>query len=213
MNRRSKSSGRWLREHHSDRFVREARQQGLRSRAAFKLEELAAGLVRPGQAVVDLGCWPGGWLQVSAGLVGPSGRVVGVDLAEMTPLGLAQVRFVRGDLADAETRASLRRELGRPANVLLSDMAPKLSGIRDRDLARSQDLVRLAFDVAGELLAPGGAVICKLFMGAGFEELLAEIRPSFDKTTIRHAQATRRSSAELYLLGKGYRRASVVSGK
>lgn len=188
-----------------DAYYRRAKSDGLRSRAAFKLDDLARGLVRPGDRVVDLGCWPGGWLQVAARIVGPGGRVVGVDLVELPPLGLENVRTIVGDASDPRVRDAIRGELGGPADVVLSDMAPKLTGIRDRDQARAEEIAETAIAIARDLLRPGGHFVCKVFMGPGFERLVSEVRSSFETSATRRPDASRKGSSELYLVGRGFR--------
>jgi 23S rRNA (uridine2552-2'-O)-methyltransferase len=188
-----------------DSYHRRAKSEGLRSRAAFKLDDLARGLVRPGDRVVDLGCWPGGWLQVASRIVGAGGRVVGVDLVEIPPLGLANVHTLVGDAADPIVREAIRDELGGPADVVLSDMAPKLTGIRDRDQARAEEVADTAIAIARELLRPGGHFVCKVFMGPGFERLVSELRSSFQTSATRRPDASRKGSSELYLVGRGFR--------
>jgi 23S rRNA (uridine2552-2'-O)-methyltransferase len=187
-----------------DSFYRKAKAAGLRSRAAFKLEDLGRGLIRPGARVLDLGSWPGGWLQIARRLAGERGRVVGVDLRETAAIPGASL--VQGDAADPAVRAKVRALLGGPADVVLSDMAPKLTGIPDRDEARSTELVRLALAVARELLRPGGAFLCKLFMNADYETIRAEARESFDEVSATRSEATRKGSAEMYLIARGLSR-------
>jgi 23S rRNA (uridine2552-2'-O)-methyltransferase len=188
-----------------DSYYRRAKANNMRSRAAFKLDELARGLIKPGDRVVDLGCWPGGWLQIASRIVGPRGRVVGVDLDEPQILRLENLRVVVGDAFAQETRAAIRRELEGPADVVLSDMAPKLTGIRDTDQARAEELALHAIDVAGELLRPGGNFVCKVFMGPSYERIVSEVRSSFQTTATRRPDASRRGSSELYLVAKGFK--------
>lgn len=189
-----------------DGFYRKAKATGLRSRAAFKIEELARGLVHPGDCVVDLGAWPGGWLQIVSRLVGPQGRAVGVDLVKIDPLGLPNVRVVQGDVSDPAIVGRISEALGGAADVVLSDMAPKLSGIRDRDRARAEDLAWLALDVARKLLHPGGGFLCKLFMGPDLRPFLDEVRRDFETVTTTRPEASRKGSAEIYLAARGLRR-------
>jgi 23S rRNA (uridine2552-2'-O)-methyltransferase len=196
-----------------DSYHRRAKSEGLRSRAAFKLDDLARGLVRPGDRVVDLGCWPGGWLQVASRIVGPGGRVVGVDLVEIPPLGLANVRTIVGDASDPIVRQGIRDDLGGPADVVLSDMAPKLTGIRDRDQARAEEVADAAIAIARELLRPGGHFVCKVFMGPGFERLVSEVRSSFQTSATRRPDASRKGSSELYLVGRGFRAADTATSR
>lgn len=199
------SSKRWLAEHHQDTFVRAARQRGLRSRAAFKLEEIDARdrLLKPGLTVVDLGAAPGGWSQVAAPRVGPTGCVVATDILPMAPV--PGVIFVQGDFTDPEIEAALLERLGEAAvDLVMSDMAPNLSGIKAVDDARSALLAELAVDTAAKLLKPGGAFLCKLFQGAGTDALLRQLRLQFAETLIRKPEASRARSREFYVLAKGF---------
>jgi 23S rRNA (uridine2552-2'-O)-methyltransferase len=186
-----------------DRFYRRAKAEGLRSRAAFKLEDLGAELISPGDRVVDLGAWPGGWLQVAARHAGRDGIIVGVDLAEVPPLGLANVRVVRGDVRDPEIQRAVDAAVGGEADVVLSDLAPKLSGIRDRDQALAEELGRAALATALRLLRPGGGFVCKVFMGSGHAAFVAEVRRAFDRVTVTKPEATRARSSELYVVARG----------
>ncbi len=188
-----------------DRYYRKAKAEGLRSRAAFKLEDLDRQLLRAGDRVLDLGCWPGGWLQVAAKAVGPKGRVVGIDLKPCDPVGHAHVTVLRGDVTAAADVDRAIAALGGPADVLLSDMAPALTGIRDRDEARSADLVRAALGVAERALRPGGSLLCKVFMSSEHAALLAEARLRFEDVHSTRSQATRKGSAELYWIARGFR--------
>ena len=188
-----------------DRFYRKAKAAGLRSRAAFKIEELGRGLVRAGDRVLDLGAWPGGWLQITSRLVGPRGLAVGVDLVKIQPLGFPNVRVIQGDVSDLATLDDIRSALGGEADVVLSDMAPKLSGIRDRDQARAEELARLALDVARQVLRPGGGFLCKLFMSPGLHPLLDEVKRNFEEASTVRPEASRKGSAELYLIARGLR--------
>ena len=188
-----------------DSYYRRAKTNGMRSRAAFKLDELARGLIKPGDRVVDLGCWPGGWLQIASRIVGARGRVVGVDLAEPEVLGPDNVRLVIGDITNADLRAALDRELDGPADVVLSDLAPKLTGIRDTDQARAEELALQALQIAHDLLRPGGSFLCKVFMGPGYEGIVSRVRQYFETTATRRPDATRKGSSELYLVARGFR--------
>jgi 23S rRNA (uridine2552-2'-O)-methyltransferase len=185
-----------------DAFYRKAKQQNLRARSAFKLEEIQTRwrLVRPGDAVVDLGAAPGGFLQVMADVVGPKGRIVGVDLDRIRPMG-GVVETIAGDVMAPELLEQLRQALGRPANVVASDLAPKTSGIRDRDEARSVALARRAFELALQLLAPGGHFIAKVFMGDEFETFRDELKGEFKDVRILRPEATRARSREAYVVG------------
>ena len=190
-----------------DAYYRRAKSEGYRSRAAYKLIELNARhrLMRPGDRVVDLGAWPGGWTQVAAECVGEKGRVAAVDLVALDALPQAWVHLFRADLRDENVRRQIVEALGGKADVVLSDMAPKLSGIRDRDEAMASDLARLALEVARELLRPGGKFLLKLFDSSETKELVAEIRKSFSSVSSFRPEATRTGSAELYALASGFR--------
>ncbi len=188
-----------------DRLYRKAKAEGLRSRAAFKLEDLDRGLLRAGDRVLDLGCWPGGWLQVAARRVGDGGRVVGVDLRKLAPALAANVRVIQGDVADEATVEVIARALEGPADVVLSDLSPALSGIRDRDAARAGELVHLALRVADRVLRTGGSFVCKVFMNSQYGEVRAAIARRFNDVSATRSQATRKGSAELYVIARGFR--------
>jgi 23S rRNA (uridine2552-2'-O)-methyltransferase len=194
-----------------DHLYRKAKAQGLRSRAAFKLEDLDRGLLGPGHRVIDLGCWPGGWLQVASRRVGAGGRVVGVDARAMAPLALENVRVVHGDVRGDEVIEEAGRELGGPADVVLSDMSPSLTGIRDRDQAAASELVRRALAVASRLLRPGGSLVCKIFMNSDYRELRDAVSRRFETVSTTRSDATRKGSAELYLVARGFRGRSYLS--
>jgi 23S rRNA (uridine2552-2'-O)-methyltransferase len=204
---RSKTSKAWLREHVSDVYVQRARHEGYRSRAAYKLQEIARSdrLITPGMTVVDLGAAPGGWSQVAIERVGPKGRVIAVDLLEMQPV--RAVVFVRGDFRDAATVARLEAELEvAPVDLVLSDMAPNISGISMSDQARVMQLAELALDFAVKWLKPEGNFLVKAFQGAGFPELREAMRRDFRQVLTRKPRASRGRSSEIYLLGKGLTR-------
>ena len=189
-----------------DAFYKKAKQAGYRSRAAYKLFELSHnfGLLRAGQRVIDLGAWPGGWLQVAAELVGPRGRVVGIDLVPIDPLKTGNVTVVQGDATDPDQQRRLLSLLDGPADILLSDMAPKLSGVRERDEAQAQELSRAAVACATRLLRPGGSLLLKAFMDSGYPALLAALRASFATVKTTKPQATRKGSAETYIIASGF---------
>ena len=193
-----------MQEHVTDPYVRKAQAEGMRSRAAYKLQQLAERdhLLKPGMVVVDLGAAPGGWSQVAGRIVGSEGRVVGVDLLDMLPL--PGVRFVQGDFGDEAVLAEVQRLLdGRPVDLVLSDMAPNISGVASVDQARSIGLAELALDFAINHLKPQGNFLVKVFQGSGFEQLVAELRRSFVQVMIRKPEASRSRSSEVYLVGKG----------
>jgi len=196
----------WIREHVADAYVKRARAEGMRSRAAYKLDEIAQRdrLLAPGMIVVDLGAAPGGWSQVAAGRVGARGRVIALDTLEMR--GLAGVTFIRGDFYDTTAVETLERALGGDkADLVLSDMAPNLSGIAASDQARALDLAELALDFALKHLKPQGNFLVKLFQGAGFESFLKTLRGCFATVAVRKPGASRSRSREVYLVGKGLR--------
>lgn len=204
---RSKTSRAWMQEHVSDRYVRKAKEEGYRSRAAFKLRQLAGQdrLIQPGMTVVDLGAAPGGWSQVAAEMTGPKGRVVAVDILPMAPL--PGVEFLQGDFREAETLERLERALGdRPVDLVLSDMSPNISGIGMVDQARAAHLAELALQFALERLKPGGSLLVKTFQGEGFAEVREQMRRSFARVLARKPDASRSRSPEMYLLGSDARR-------
>lgn len=193
----------WLREHASDRFVQRAKAEGWRSRAVFKLEEIdrRERLLRPGQLCIDLGAAPGAWSQYARRRVGREGRVLAIDLIAMAEV--PGVEFIQGDFREEEVlRALLERVPERGADVILSDMAPSLSGIDAVDQPRSMHLAELALDLAGRVLKPRGSALIKLFQGSGFRELVLDARGRFETVKLLKPQASRARSAEVYLLAK-----------
>ncbi len=199
---RSKSSRAWMQEHVSDRFVRKAKEEGYRSRAAFKLRELAQQdrLILPGMTVVDLGSAPGGWSQIAAELVGPKGRVVAVDILGMQ--ALPGVEFIRGDFREPATLERLEALLGeRQVDLVLSDMSPNISGIGMVDQARAAHLAELAIEFSLERLKPGGNLLVKTFQGAAFAEVRDRMKRSFRRVLARKPDASRDRSPEMYLVG------------
>lgn len=204
--KRSKTSKAWMMEHVNDFYVQQAKAQGYRSRAAFKLLEIddKDHLLRPGYVVIDLGAAPGGWSQIAARKVGASGRVVGVDLLEMT--GVPGVTFLQGDFTEASILARIDEALeGKSPDVVLSDMAPNLSGIGVSDQARAMYLAELTLDFARDRLKPGGAYLVKVFQGVGYDAFLNDMRAVFKTVTTRKPKASRDRSTELFLLGRGLR--------
>ncbi|HKV53609.1 MAG TPA: RlmE family RNA methyltransferase [Candidatus Binataceae bacterium] len=189
-----------------DRLQRKAREQGLASRAAFKLEELIARfkLVRAGDRVIDLGCAPGGWLAILAAAVGGSGRVVGVDLATCN-LAAPNLVTIGGDIRDPSVCRAATDALGSAADLVTSDLAPKLSGIAERDQARSFELVDAAREFAASVLKPGGAMVAKIFMGADFAQIRAIFEADFAHTDVVRTRASRPGSSELYIVARGFR--------
>jgi 23S rRNA (uridine2552-2'-O)-methyltransferase len=206
MARRSKSSDRWLREHFTDPFVKRAKAEGWRSRAVFKLEAMdrSARLLKPGMVVLDLGAAPGAWSQYARRQVGRSGRVVASDILPMD--ALPGVEFVLGDFREQAVAAQLQQALpGAAADVLLSDMAPNLSGMDAIDAPRSLYLAELALDLSCQVLKPEGCALIKLLQGAGFQEFVAAARRQFRQVRLLKPEASRSRSPETYLLASGRR--------
>ncbi len=188
-----------------DKFYRRARAQGLPSRAAFKLGELLGRyrLISPGGRVLDLGCAPGGWLAILSQAVGPRGRVIGIDLApckSVAPWATA----LAGDIRDPATWASAREQLGAAADLVTSDLAPKLSGIRERDEARMRELLELSLEVARRELRPGGAMVAKMFMSGDFKQVVAGFKRYFRLVEATRTEASRPGSAELYIVARDF---------
>ena len=201
---RSASSSRWLRRHTTDAYVRRAKAQGYRSRAAFKLTEIDARerLLAPGGLVIDLGAAPGGWAQVASARVGRGGCVVAVDLLEIAPI--SNVKVLRGDFRSEGVRDKVRAALGgRKADVVLSDLSPNLSGIGAADQSRAAELVRAAAGFCRGVLKPEGRFLCKVFQGSEFAALLAELRRDFRRVRVLKPAASRSESRETYLLAEG----------
>jgi 23S rRNA (uridine2552-2'-O)-methyltransferase len=189
-----------------DRYYKRAKQEGYRSRAAYKLLELQQRyrLLRPGDKVVDLGAAPGGWLQVAAKIIGQNGRVIGVDLQEIPAVPERNVSMLRGDVSSAEIQSKIAELLAGPADVVISDMAPKLSGIRDADTARAAELNRLARAVAVQFLRPGGSLLIKSFMSNELHQYTAELKRHFAEVQRIKPEATRQGSSEFYFFAKGF---------
>lgn len=201
---RSRTSNAWLREHVNDSYVQRAKSEGYRSRAAFKLMEMddKDRLIRPGEMVVDLGAAPGGWSQVVAQRQGGQGRIVALDLLEMPPL--PGVDFIQGDFREEQVLSQLEALLkGRKLGLVLSDMAPNISGISVSDQARMMHLAELGMAFAQDWLKPEGAFLVKVFQGVGFNEFLGQMKAVFTTVHTRKPGASRDRSAELYLLGRG----------
>ena len=193
-----------MREHVNDPWVQRAKREGYRSRASFKLMEIDERdhLIKPGMTVVDLGATPGGWSQVAAKKLAGNGRVIALDILEMQPLH--NVTFIQGDFREQATLDELVKVLdGRPVDLVISDMAPNISGIGIADQARAMHLTELALDFAIEHLKPGGNFLVKVFQGDGFEAFIKALRAAFKQTQTRKPQASRGRSSETYLLGKG----------
>ena len=206
MPKKRSSSRAWLKEHHDDIYVQRAQKEGYRSRACYKLIELNERdrLIKPTMTALDLGSAPGGWSQVAAELVGHRGRVIASDILPMD--NIAGVEFIQGDCTeDAVFNAILAAIGSSPVDIVLSDMAPNMSGVTDVDQPRSMYLVELALDLAKRVLPAGGSFVAKVFHGEGFEALLADTRPYFSKVLTRKPSASRPRSREVYLVATGFK--------
>ena len=206
MPKRSKSSARWLAEHAADPYVKRAHEEGWRSRAAFKLEEIQKTdrLLKPGMTVVDLGAAPGGWSQYAARRLDGKGRVVALDVLEMP--AIPGVEFIQGDFSDEAVLERLNALLGgTKVDLVMSDMAPNMMGIADVDHDRSMQLVELAEEFAAQALRPGGDLLMKVFQGRGFQPLVGRLRKSYETVKLRKPKASRSRSPEVYVLARGYR--------
>ena len=190
-----------------DRYFHKAKQEGYRSRAAYKLIELQQRyrIFRAGDKVVDLGAAPGGWLQVIAKIIAAQGKVVGVDQQAIQPFGQRNIAVIHGDVTSAEVQEKIRILLGGSADAVVSDMAPKLSGIRDADMARAAELQRVALQVAAQLLHPGGLLVIKSFMSNDLAEHTAELKSFFTDVQRTKPEATRQGSSEFYFIAKNFR--------
>ncbi|MBT4161804.1 MAG: 23S rRNA methyltransferase [Gammaproteobacteria bacterium] len=203
---KSKSSTRWLEEHEKDEYVLRARREGYRSRACYKLIEIddKYKLLKPGMTVVDLGAAPGGWTQVAVGKVGSRGLVIGLDILDMEPLDGAHL--IQADFTSDKALEMLMSTLdGRLVDLVISDMAPNLSGMKEIDQPRAMYLVELAVDLAKSVLKPGGAFLSKCFEGSGINEARSEITSQFKQLSNIKPKASRGKSREVYLLGRGYK--------
>lgn len=201
---RSKSSKRWLEEHFNDVYVKKAQAEGYRSRAVYKLKELLIKdkILSKGIRVLDLGAAPGGWSQLVAEWVGKSGKILAVDRLSMD--ALEGVEFIQGDFTEDEIVTQLWRALDeQPVDVILSDMAPNMSGMAGVDQSKMMYLAELVLDVTDQFLKPGGALIIKLFQGEGYDAFLKSLRQKFTKVHIRKPDASRKRSNEVYLVAKG----------
>ena len=202
---RSKSSKGWLKEHFDDAYVKKSREQGYRSRASFKLLEIQQRdrLVKQGITVVDLGAAPGGWTQVAADLVEPGGKVIASDILPMD--AVAGVQFIQGDFTETEVYEQILAVIGDSGvDLVISDMAPNLSGMKDIDQPRVLYLAELALDLAMAVLKPGGAMLVKVFQGSGLDQFQQELKTSFRSVKVRKPRASRARSAEVYLLAEGF---------
>ena len=203
---RSKSSADWLREHVDDIWVQKAQQDGYRTRASYKLLELDEkdALMRPGMTVLDLGSAPGGWSQVVARRLNGNGIIIASDILPMDPI--TDVTFIQGDFTTDEIFEEIMTAVdGRPVDLVISDMAPNMSGVASIDQPGAMYLVELALDMARQVLKPNGSFVAKVFQGEGFDEYVADIRKSFSKVVVRKPKASRPRSREVYVVGKGFR--------
>ena len=203
---RSKSSGRWLKEHFDDPYVMKARKEGYRSRASYKLIELddKDRLIRPGMRIVDLGAAPGGWSQVAAKRTGSKGFVLASDILPMD--SYEDVSFIQGDFTEETVFRQILEALDKqPADLVISDMAPNMSGVKDIDQARGMYLAELSLDMALRVLKPKGAYVSKVFHGQGFDEFVKQCRAEFDRVVVRKPEASRPRSPEVYLVATGFK--------
>jgi 23S rRNA (uridine2552-2'-O)-methyltransferase len=202
---RSKTSNRWLKEHFDDKYVKLSQEDGYRSRASYKLIELHEKdrLFKPGMTVIDLGAAPGGWTQVAAEYIGASGKVIASDILPMDPL--PDVTFVQGDFTDDTVFETLLSEIDGKVDLVISDMAPNMSGNAAIDIPGAMYLVELALDMAQNTLKPGGNFVAKVFQGEGFDDLLQQMRKMFQKVYSRKPDASRARSREVYQIGIGFK--------
>ncbi|SDS04074.1 23S rRNA (uridine(2552)-2'-O)-methyltransferase RlmE [Pseudomonas oryzae] len=204
--KRSKSSSRWLNEHVNDPYVKQAQKDGYRSRAAYKLLELNEKdkLIRPGMLLMDLGSAPGGWSQVAGRLVGDQGRVLASDILPMD--SLENVDFIQGDFSDDKVFQQILDKLdGRQPDLIISDMAPNISGVAAADQASSMYLAELVLDMVRQVLKPNGNFAIKIFQGEGSDDYLRDVRSSFEKVVVRKPDASRSRSREVYFVAKGFK--------
>jgi 23S rRNA (uridine2552-2'-O)-methyltransferase len=204
--KRSKSSRKWLDRHFNDAYVKQAQKAGYRSRAAFKLLEIQEKdkIIKPGMRVVDLGASPGGWSQIARNLVGDKGQVVALDILPMDPI--AGVEFIQGDFRESQPLEALRNHLdGELVDLVISDMAPNVTGMASVDQPRGIYLCELALDFARESLKPGGGFVVKVFQGAGFDDYLKEMRSAFSRVVSRKPNASRAKSREIYLVAGNFK--------
>ena len=204
--KRTPSSTRWLKEHFEDKYVQKAQKLGLRSRAVFKIDEiqLKDKLIKPGMTVVDLGAAPGGWSQFAVEQVGDKGRVIACDILPMDPI--AGVDFLQGDFRDEAVLAALLARVGdAKVDVVMSDMAPNMSGNLAVDQPRSMYLVELALEMCRQVLAPNGSIVVKVFQGVGSEEYLKAIREQFKVVKVRKPDSSRARSREVYIVATGFK--------
>ncbi len=204
--KRSKSSQNWLRRHFDDHYVKEAHKAGYRSRSVFKLLEIQEKdrILRPGMVVVDLGAAPGGWSEMAVPLVGKSGKVIAMDILDIDPID--HVTFIQGDFTEQEVYDRLLEALnGREVDLVMSDLAPNMSGMSAVDQPKAMYLAELSLDFSRNVLKPGGDLLTKIFQGEGSEQYLKALRGSFDKVVIRKPKASRPKSREVYMLSRGFK--------
>jgi 23S rRNA (uridine2552-2'-O)-methyltransferase len=204
--KRSKSSRQWLDRHFNDEYVKKAQKAGYRSRAAYKLLEIQEKdrIIKPGMRVVDLGAAPGGWSQIARDLVGDRGQVIALDILPMDPI--AGVEVIEGDFREAAPLEQLRNLLGgEPVDLVISDMAPNVTGMTSVDQPRAMYLCELALDFARESLKPGGGFVIKVFQGAGFDEYIKSVRQSFGRVVSRKPASSRSKSREIYLVAGNFK--------
>ncbi|MBO3276701.1 23S rRNA (uridine(2552)-2'-O)-methyltransferase RlmE [Pseudomonas schmalbachii] len=203
---RSKTSHRWLKEHFDDPYVKMAQRDGYRSRASYKLLEIQEKdrILRPGMTVVDLGAAPGGWSQVTSRVIGDKGTLIASDILPMD--SIPDVTFIQGDFTEDEVFAKLLEAIGEnPVDLVISDMAPNMSGLPAVDMPRAMFLCELALDLCTRVLRPGGDFLIKIFQGEGFDVYLKSVRENFDKVQMRKPLSSRDRSREQYLLARGFR--------
>nr|WP_242597937.1 23S rRNA (uridine(2552)-2'-O)-methyltransferase RlmE [Pseudomonas syringae] len=203
---RSKTSHNWLKEHFDDKYVKMAQKDGYRSRASYKLLEIQEKdkLIRPGMTVIDLGAAPGGWSQVTSRLIGGQGRLIASDILEMD--SIPDVTFIQGDFTEDAILEQILDAVGNTqVDLVISDMAPNMSGLSAVDMPRAMFLCELALDLAGRVLRPGGDFLIKVFQGEGFDVYHKDIRKLFDKVQMRKPSSSRDRSREQYLLARGFR--------
>lgn len=204
--KRSASSQRWLKEHFDDHYVQQAQKKGLRSRAVFKLEEVQKrdAILKPGQTVVDLGAAPGGWSQLVVDIQKGRGQVIACDILPMDPI--AGVDFLEGDFREETVLNTLLERIGGAnVDVVLSDMAPNMSGNQTVDQSRSMYLVELALDMCHQVLKPNGSFVVKVFQGEGFDPFLANVRAAFKTVKVRKPDSSRARSREVFMVATGYK--------
>lgn len=203
---KSKSSNLWLQEHHSDEFVKQAQREGYRGRAVYKLQELDQRYHLFGSrvSVVDLGAAPGSWSEYAARKIGSGGCILATDILPMD--AIADVEYIQGDFREDDVLEVILKTLGsRPVDLVMSDMAPNMSGVGAVDIPRAMYLAELAQDLASQILSPGGNFLVKLFQGEGFDEYVRNLRDSYKTVIIRKPKASRPRSREMYALAQGYK--------